>query len=113
MITNEEIRAEWKNIRSSLGKLLCCIDGKLDRLQTLDEAYDEEAFGEVVWSEADIENAFEQLDYKMTPERRIAVLNKVKPVIEDAMTSLGWSIIYDAVDEVCKDKDDCCCMMRR
>lgn len=39
MPTTEEIRAEWKNIRSSLGNLLCCIDGKLESLKTLDEAY--------------------------------------------------------------------------
>ena len=39
MPTTEEIRAEWKNIRSSLGNLLCCIDGKLESLKTLEEAY--------------------------------------------------------------------------
>ena len=68
--------------------------------------YNEEAFGEVVWSEADIENAFEQLDYKATPEMKAAVLNKVEPIIGEKMIERGWDVIYNAVEEVCGDAHD-------
>lgn len=39
MPTIEEIRTEWKGIRSALGNLICYMDGKTEQLQSFDEAY--------------------------------------------------------------------------
>ena len=39
MPTIEEIRNEWKAIRSALGNLICYIDGKTEQLQDMSEAY--------------------------------------------------------------------------
>ena len=39
MPTIEEIRSEWKAIRSALGNLICYIDGKTAQLQDMSEAY--------------------------------------------------------------------------
>ena len=39
MPTIEEIKDEWKGIRSALGNLICYIDGKMEQLKSLDEAY--------------------------------------------------------------------------
>jgi len=39
MPTVEEIRSEWKGIRSALGNLICYMDGKTEQLKSLDEAY--------------------------------------------------------------------------
>lgn len=39
MPTVEEIRGEWKGIRSALGNLICYVDGKTEQLKSLDEAY--------------------------------------------------------------------------
>ena len=39
MPTVEEIRDEWKGIRSALGNLICYVDGKTEQLKSLDEAY--------------------------------------------------------------------------
>lgn len=39
MPTSEEIRDEWKTIRSALGNLICYMDGKAESLKSLDEAY--------------------------------------------------------------------------
>lgn len=39
MPTVEEIRNEWKAIRSALGNLICYVDGKTEQLKSLDEAY--------------------------------------------------------------------------
>lgn len=39
MPTVEEIREEWKGIRSALGNLICYVDGKTEQLKSLDEAY--------------------------------------------------------------------------
>lgn len=39
MPTVEEIRSEWKTLRSALGNLVCSIDGKAEQLKSLDEAY--------------------------------------------------------------------------
>ena len=68
--------------------------------------HDEEAFGEIAWSEVDIENAFDILGYEITPEKKEAVLNKVRPIIDDKMIERGWDLIYNAVEEVCEDDND-------
>ena len=39
MPTVEEIRSEWKGIRSALGNLICSMDGKAESLKSFDEAY--------------------------------------------------------------------------
>ena len=39
MTTSEEIRDEWKAIRSALGNLINYLDGKTESLKSLDEAY--------------------------------------------------------------------------
>lgn len=39
MPTIEEIRGEWKGIRSALGNLICYVDGKTEQLKSFDEAY--------------------------------------------------------------------------
>ncbi len=39
MQTIEEIRSEWKTIKSALGNLICYIDGKTAQLQDMSEAY--------------------------------------------------------------------------
>lgn len=39
MPTIEEIRTEWKGIRSALGNLICYMDGKTEQLKSFDEAY--------------------------------------------------------------------------
>ena len=39
MPTIEEIRTDWKTIRSKLGNLICYIDGKSEQLQDMSEAY--------------------------------------------------------------------------
>lgn len=39
MPTAEEIRDEWKGIRSALGNLICYMDGKTEQLKSFDEAY--------------------------------------------------------------------------
>ena len=39
MPTIEEIRTEWKTIRSALGNLICYIDGKTEQLGDMDAAY--------------------------------------------------------------------------
>lgn len=39
MPTIDEIRTEWKTIRSALGNLICYIDGKTEQLQDMSEAY--------------------------------------------------------------------------
>lgn len=39
MPTIEEVRTEWKTIRSALGNLICYIEGKTAQLQDMSEAY--------------------------------------------------------------------------
>lgn len=39
MPTVEEIRSEWKALRSALGNLICYMDGKVESLKSFDEAY--------------------------------------------------------------------------
>lgn len=41
MPTIEEIRAEWKTLRSALGNLICYIDGKTEQLQDLQHSWQE------------------------------------------------------------------------
>lgn len=40
MPTFEEIRTEWKGVRSALGNLICYMDGKIQQLQSLGNAYE-------------------------------------------------------------------------
>lgn len=39
MPTINEIRTEWKGVRSALGNLICYMDGKVESLKSFDEAY--------------------------------------------------------------------------
>ena len=39
MPTIDEIRTEWKGVRSALGNLICYMDGKVESLKSFDEAY--------------------------------------------------------------------------
>ena len=39
MPTIDEIRTEWRGIRSALGNLICHVDGKIESLKSFDDAY--------------------------------------------------------------------------
>lgn len=39
MYTGEELRKDWKALRSMLGNLICHIDGRMEQLKSLEEAY--------------------------------------------------------------------------
>lgn len=39
MYTAEEIRSDWKVLRSALGNLICHIDGRMEQLKSLEDAY--------------------------------------------------------------------------
>lgn len=42
MATAEEIRAEWKELRSGLGNLICHIEGRISQLEALEKKTSEE-----------------------------------------------------------------------